>query len=116
MRARPDAKEPVVATTAGSRNVNGVGKPEGGENATKGPTRQLRWQAANPIARWSHVAVASALRRGILTKPDRCEGCQADKPLDAHHDDHERPLAVRWWCRACHVQHHARQRKAVRHA
>jgi hypothetical protein len=68
--------------------------------------------ADNPVARWSHVAVASALRRGILTKPDACEACGKAGSLDAHHEDHRLALDVRWWCRACHVAHHVRARKA----
>lgn len=85
---------------------------DGSENSGKTLTRQLRWQSANPIARWSHVAVASAIRRGILTKPDACEACGKVAQLDAHHDDHRLALDVRFWCRACHVRHHARKRKA----
>lgn len=73
-------------------------------------SRQRKWQDAHPVARWSHMAVASALRRGIIVKPDRCEACGGGGRLDGHHDDHRRPLDVKWWCRGCHVRHH-RQRK-----
>lgn len=84
-------------------------------NNTPAPrTRQARWMADHPVARWSHVAVASAIRRGILSKPDACEACGKAGPLDAHHEDHRLALDVRWWCRACHVAHHARARKAGR--
>lgn len=78
--------------------------------------RQQQWQAKNPIARWSHMAVASAIRRGILIKPDHCEACGKEGPVDAHHEDHRLALDVTWLCRSCHVQHHARQRREKRHA
>lgn len=80
--------------------------------SAKPSTRQQRWQEANPIKRWSHMAVASAIRRGILVKPDRCERCGEARPLDAHHDDHRLALDVRFWCRPCHSQHHAKARKS----
>ena len=76
------------------------------------PTRQQRWQQANPLKRWSHIATASAIRRGILTRPDRCDCCGKVGPVDAHHDDHTNPLKVRWLARACHARHHAKARKA----
>jgi hypothetical protein len=101
-------QEPHLAGN-GSHNHN-VALNEA-DNSENSPTRQARWQAANPIARWSHLAVASAIRRGILVKPERCEACGSDGQLDGHHDDHRQPLNVKWWCRACHVRHHARKRK-----
>ncbi|WP_156752676.1 hypothetical protein [Mesorhizobium sp. WSM3873] len=72
---------------------------------------QERWRLRHPLERWSHVAVASAIRRGILVKPSSCESCGEEKPLDAHHDDHRRALDVKFWCRACHARHHARLRR-----
>ena len=111
----PETRNP--AGLGGARNVTGnAGGKSKRQNSERKPTRQERWQAANPVARWSHVAVASAIRRGILTKPDACEACGSEGALDAHHDDHRLPLDVRWLCRSCHVQHHARQRKGGGHA
>ncbi|TIQ11013.1 hypothetical protein [Mesorhizobium sp.] len=76
-----------------------------------GNSPQARWRDAHPLERWSHVAVASAIRRGILVRPTCCENCGEEKLLDAHHEDHRRPLDVKFWCRACHARHHARLRK-----
>ena len=75
-------------------------------------TRQAKWQAANPIARWAHLATATAIRRGILTVPTHCEACGKEEALDAHHPNHRAALDVKFWCRKCHSRHHARQRKA----
>lgn len=77
-----------------------------------GTTAQARWRDAHPLERWSHVAVASAIRRGILIRPTCCENCGEEKPLDAHHEDHRRALDAKFWCRACHARHYARLRKA----
>ena len=75
----------------------------------KPPTRQAKWQAANPKARWAHIATQSGLKRGLI-KRQPCEECGAE-PTDAHHDDYDRLLQIRWMCRRCHVAGH---RKAAR--
>jgi len=83
---------------------------------------QRAWKARNPDrlrlyrqrldrqhlrARW---AVATALRAGRLVRPRTCSECgrapgrdQLGRSLiEAHHEDHGRPLDVRWLCRRCH--------------
>lgn len=62
------------------------------------PNRDPRKQKA----RWS---AANAIRDGRLPRQP-CEVCGSPK-TDAHHDDYERPLDVRWLCRECHTQYHA---------
>ena len=73
------------------------------------PTRQARWQAAHPQARWAHVALASGLRRGLIVKQP-CEQCGAE-PVDGHHPDYDKPLQVIWLCRRCHVSVHQQDRR-----
>jgi hypothetical protein len=68
--------------------------------------RQARWRERNPLARWAHVATASAIRRGILT-PEPCRVC-GKEPAEAHHPDHRNPLAVEWYCRLHHKAEHQR--------
>ncbi len=58
--------------------------------------------------------VKLALARGDLTRPTRCETCNApDKPgldgrtsIQAHHENYGRPLDVKWLCHACHSKEH----------
>ena len=73
---------------------------------------QAAWRERNPLKRWAHVALASGLRRGLVT-PLPCEDC-GHKQAEAHHPDYHRPLAVRWLCRRCHKRVHARKRRAGR--
>jgi hypothetical protein len=75
--------------------------PQGG---AKPLTRQARWRLLNPKAYWSHVALQSALRRGLVVRQP-CEVCGEEK-TDAHHHDYDRPLAVKWLCRRHHVLAH----------
>jgi hypothetical protein len=65
----------------------------------------------------ARMAVANAVRKGLLIKPATCEKCGArDESLHGHHDDYGKPLDVRWVCRACHVSIHNNQRMGVSHA
>jgi hypothetical protein len=66
---------------------------------------------AHPKIRLAHVAVHNAIKRGKLVRMP-CEVCGAKK-VDAHHDDYEKRLEVRWLCRKHHREHHVRVGGAV---
>lgn len=53
----------------------------------------------------AHKAVYYAKRRGAL-KPQPCEVCGASERIEAHHDDYDKPLQVRWLCIQHHKDHH----------
>lgn len=40
----------------------------------------------------------------LLKKP--CEKCFTDNNVEAHHDDYDKPMDVRWLCRKHHSEHH----------
>lgn len=69
---------------------------------------QAKWDAANPKAKWAHASVRSAIRRKLIERQP-CEVC-GEPETDGHHDDYDRPLAVRWLCRLHHRHHHAAER------
>lgn len=47
-----------------------------------------------------------AVYRGMLPRPDRCEGCLRLCTPDAHHNDYSKPLDVHWLCKTCHGEVH----------
>jgi hypothetical protein len=51
-------------------------------------------------------AVREAIKTGQLIKPKKCEQCDKEKPLEAHHKDYKYPLDVQWVCRKCHQKIH----------
>jgi predicted DNA-binding protein YlxM (UPF0122 family) len=67
----------------------------------------------------SQNLLEKALQRGLIQKKQTCEQCgKAPKFKDgrsgvqAHHDDYNKPLDVRWLCQKCHHLWH-RQHKAI---
>lgn len=65
-----------------------------------------RWRKTFPERLAAHNAVARALRKGTLVRPNLCQNCGEPKYLEAHHDDYYKKLDVRWLCRSCHAAHH----------
>ena len=62
----------------------------------------------SPMARMKANARAVARvaqSRGFITQKP-CEKC-GSKNSQKHHDDYSKPLDVRWFCRPCHLKHHA---------
>lgn len=53
-----------------------------------------------------HSIVSKCLREGAITKQP-CEIC-GETNVDAHHDDYNKPLDIRWLCRAHHMEWHSK--------
>ena len=68
------------------------------------PTRHRRYQngASDPQKTKARATVELALSTGKLTKPTACQNCGKKAPLEAHHADHSKPMAVRFLCATCH--------------
>ena len=62
----------------------------------------------------ARAAIQRAIRRGKITRPNRCERCGLIPPLakdgrkqiHGHHQDYSRPLEVRWLCQKHHMEEH----------
>lgn len=64
---------------------------------------------STPEQKVAHRAVAQALVRGGLIKPDDCSCCGEPTPhfrLHGHHHDYSKPLEVQWVCPRCHSAIH----------
>jgi predicted DNA-binding protein YlxM (UPF0122 family) len=71
----------------------------------------------------AHNLVEQALKEGVLIRLEQCEECGTSGSMkdgralvQAHHDDYNKPLSVRWLCQPCHHEwhkHHAPIRKEV---
>jgi len=78
------------------------------------PGKAREYEARSREKRRANHIVNNAVRAGRLEKPKECENCGRRGRLDGHHDDYEKPLEVRWLCRACHAAVHVAEREAAR--
>lgn len=80
------------------------------EGRAKTEAAKEQWRKRNAEKVRAHSAVARAIRRGDLIRPDACEveGC-ARKP-QAHHADYSKPLEVDWLCTQHHHERHVEER------
>lgn len=65
---------------------------------------QKKYIANNNIVARAHGTVFRAIQRGELVA-QACEVC-GGKKTEAHHDDYNKPLEVRWLCKKCHTEWH----------
>lgn len=75
----------------------------GGRSARPYQSYVKRYKTANPEKIQAHRAVEAALRKGTLVRPEFCDSCFLKRKIDAHHEDHSKPLDVQWLCRKCHI-------------
>lgn len=62
----------------------------------------------------ANQTVVAAVKSGKLVKPSACSQCGIAHPpreIHGHHDDYDKPLDVRWLCRACHNAYHREARR-----
>lgn len=65
-----------------------------------------KYQEKYPKRKKVQKTVERALKLGKIQRPKRCTNCNTKKPLDAHHEDYDKPLDVIWLCRSCHKHLH----------
>lgn len=75
------------------------------------PERKLAKHASEKLHRLAHpdryrarLVVSKAIQRGALTRQP-CQECGHEKS-QAHHDDHSKPLDIKWLCFKCHRESH----------
>lgn len=54
-----------------------------------------------------------AIRIGVLTRGS-CETIDCTTIAEAHHDDYDKPLGVRWLCRQHHAELHFKRRRTLK--
>lgn len=60
------------------------------------------WREKHPDRWKAQIAVNNAVRDRRLFKPETCEIPGCDGKPQAHHDDYDKPLTVRWLCKPHH--------------
>jgi hypothetical protein len=74
--------------------------------------RVARWKQENPARRAAQLRLKKAVSLGRILKPVACSRCgDANRRIEAHHEDYRRPLDVAWLCKPCHVKADRERRK-----
>lgn len=68
--------------------------------------RIAQLEARDSKKRQATKMVNSRVAAGTMHKPDSCERCGTEGPVQAHHDDYDKPLDVIWLCTSCHGAEH----------
>lgn len=64
---------------------------------------RLKMHNKNPSKINARRVVEAAIKAGVLAKPEACSSCgKKDCRIEAHHEDHTKPLKVTWLCVSCH--------------
>lgn len=71
---------------------------------------QRKWAEGyrmDPFKQSQREKLHYAVRRGLIAKPDQCQSCGAQSPIEAHHHNgYEDAFDVQWLCRTCHGAQH----------
>lgn len=98
----PEQKREKIAQRDPERVRRDYAKRQRRRRENLGEDRRIKERA--------RARVHAAVRRGDLTRPERCEDCgsagrgykDGRAGIHAHHDDYEKALEVRWLCGDCH--------------
>lgn len=73
-----------------------------------------KYRESNPLRYKANCAVSNAIRDGRLSRPKNCSKCLKECKPQAHHDNYNKPLNVRWLCIDCHNEFHRNAREILR--
>ena len=77
-------------------------------NRHKFQESQKAYKKKNKIELNARNLVYKHIRRGKMFRGTKCEICNCEGKIEAHHDDYSKPLNVRWLCRTCHKKEHGK--------
>ena len=65
-----------------------------------------KWRQLHAKKYDAYNKVYCALKCGRIKKPTICPECRKEVPVQAHHEDYNKPLEISWLCESCHKQEH----------
>ena len=97
----------IRSKTEARRKTNRLSsKRERAEHPERVNARNKKYKDKNPLRVRAMNMLARALRRGVIRKSNFCECCYAFGKTEAHHDDYDKPIDVKWLCVKCHNKRH----------
>jgi len=67
------------------------------------------WRRNHPEAIKVRGIVQRAILAGNLKRPDKCEKCNSQSYIVAHHSNYKKPLNIKWLCQSCHKKLHLKK-------
>ena len=99
------ARELYQKTDAGIEALNRARKKYAANNKGKIYEVTKSYRENNKKKYRAHGKIAYEIKMGNLTKKP-CEICGSISNLNAHHDDYDKPLDIRWLCSKHHAEWH----------
>ena len=81
-------------------------------NKEKIAEKRKEYRQASRIKSFGQKKIGRLINSGKLIRPTTCSQCGVECKPDAHHDDYLKPFKVRFLCRGCHQQWHAKHGQA----
>jgi len=90
-----------------ARNIDKIRAYDRARGSRQSPDYLKGYRKRFPKKYKAHGIVSRAVRSGKMKRESECEECSSTFHVEAHHDDYDYPLTVRWLCSACHSQWHS---------
>jgi hypothetical protein len=59
-----------------------------------------------PMKQKARLNLKIAIDKGLIVRPGKCSNCNETTKIQAHHEDYNKPLEVKWLCVNCHKNAH----------
>lgn len=76
------------------------------QNAKIREANNRAYEKRNPERKKAYQTLYRALKKGIVTRPNKCQMCAKECKPEGHHHDYSKLLEVIWVCRKCHLEIH----------
>lgn len=81
--------------------------PQGRKISRELQRKRKKRESYKPI-KIAYYLLEYSLKKGYMTRPDKCSKCLKECKPEGHHDDYTKPLEVRWLCNVCHRHEHGK--------
>ncbi|AII28021.1 endonuclease [Bacillus phage Bobb] len=81
-------------------------KTEQGKEARRRAQERYRQSEQYKMKQNARKKVLRAVQSGKLVRPTCCTDCKKEGAVEAHHEDYNKPLDVKWLCKTCHENTH----------
>ena len=78
----------------------------GRETSYRAANKLLNKDAGSSLKEFARKHLHQEVRKGAVKRSRICDICGEFGFIEAHHEDYNKPLSVKWLCRKCHTNIH----------